>query len=193
MSIIRSLPADFQQSLKYPKGLEKAFMKALDDANLKFDTSKTLAKVIRYDKKIASTFTRVTPFDGTSAFPFATNVQGAQKPNSEHDLYYAIRLSYSDESLTNAPWVKGLPPDPAIQNGTFSLAINGVAQLVNIPISTFIGQDADVTEMEQGVLLLDSPIWWPGQTTCRCELNFPIAALDDVSLMVEFIGLGLVS
>lgn len=193
MSIIRSLPADFQQSLKYPKGLEKAFMKALNEANLKFDTSKTLAKVIRYDKKSTTGLTRITPFDGTSNFPYQSNIQGAQKPNSEHDLYYAIRLSYSDETIDDGLWTKGLPPDPQIQNGTFSLSINGVAQLVNIPISTFIGQDADVTEMEQGIFLLDSPIWWPGQTTCRCELNFENPAKSGNGLMVELIGLGLVS
>jgi hypothetical protein len=197
MSIIRNLPADVAAYLKNPKGFEMAFMKALKTAGLVFDTSKTLAQVTRFDKKDV-TQVRTTFFDGQSTFPLQSNVQGSVKPNSEHDLYYAIRVQVAELEEAGTP-LKGIfQPGPSLTgpelvNGVFNLSVNGVSQLVNVPIADFLGFQSNITQMESGIYFLSSPIWWPGQTSVRCEVQLDAVPSTPTALMVEFIGVGLVS
>lgn len=194
MSIIRSLPADFAAVLKKPGGLEKAFMDAANEAGLVFDTSKTLASVTRFDKKDCSGLQRVSFFDGQSTFPFQSNVQGTTKPNSEHDYYYAVRLQYGELRVLDSIYQPGIQADAVISQGLFNLSVNGVSQLVNVPIADFLGTNANITQMESGIYFLPVPIWWPGQTSVRAEISFPTAVtLENAALMLEFIGVGLVS
>lgn len=195
MSIVRTLPADTAQNLKFPKALETNFMKALKAAGYVFDTSKTLAAVSRFDRKIVST-TRTAFFDGQSAFPLVSNVQGSVKPNSEHDLYYAIRISTGqpEGDILTAPFNPGVNPTvPQVSNGLFNLSVNGVTQLKNVPMTEFIGQANSITQMESGIFFLPVPIWWPGQTSVVCEIQSTAVPAFAYAIQVEFIGLGLVS
>jgi len=192
-TIIRSLPADFQQNLAAPKKIEKQFMQALTAANLMFDTSKTFSGVERFDTKVATGVNRITFFDGSSAFPFDSNVQGTVKPNSEHDYYYAIRFSHIDGDVSKA-FIPGLPNDEAIVGGLLNLSVNGVVMLSNVPLTEIMGINQDNTEQISGIYLLKVPIWWPGQTSIRFELIFPNAVPTlDVKLRASFIGVGLIS
>jgi hypothetical protein len=193
MSIIRSLPADFQQYLKNPDGLTEAFMRTIAKNNLQFSNSKTIAKVVRFDTKTAAANQRqFNFFDGTvaAAFPFNTNVQGATKPDSEHDIYYAMRIltRLDKEEQFEAGII-----DPLMQLGNVTFTTNGVIRLRNVPLSEFLGQPATVTEMEQGVFLFDMPIIWPGQTSVELTVNFADPVPVGSEMRIDLIGLGLIS
>ena len=196
-TIIRSLPSDFQQGLQNPKKLTKSFMGALAAENLVFDTSKTFASVERFDTKMATGNNRLTFFDGQSAFPFVSNVQGSVKPNSEHDCYYACRISYSEIDIMSDSgfFIPGLPQNPEIHRGLINLSVNGVVMLSNVPLTEIFGVNEDISEIVTGVYTFPVPIWWPGQTSVRCELTFPAAVTGEIKteLRFTFIGVGLIS
>ena len=77
-----------------------------------------------------------------------------------------------------------------------SFLVNGVQVLKNMPLSESV---ANITTDEQGVILLNEPVIWGGQTEAQITVNAKPGILYGdvanelfVALGIELIGIGLI-
>jgi hypothetical protein len=198
MSIIRILPADVQAVMKNPKGMEKAFMGYLKEKGLVFSTSKTFAGVCRFDKRIADGVqTEIEFFNGTSTFPFQTNIQTGIKPDSEHDMYYCLRIksgvAEQPGNSNTAVLLPGFSAAAVLRNGLLNVSVNGEVQMNNYPLNEALGVSDGMSEMESGFIFLPVAICWPGQTSVKISMRFPSAVPQNTVIELDLFGVGMIS
>ena len=193
------LPLEMATRLKYPGKIEEAFLNYLKKSGASINQSKTIASQILYHQKIIEGLNSVSFFTGTSTDQ-DTNINGGfVRPESEHFLIYAIRVSLAERGVipntadtVYSPGVLGSVVTDAfiVEKANLSITVNSLRVLKNLPLTEFDGEETDDTI---GMFLLDEPILWQGQT----ELKALIQSNDNIAfsatnLRLEFFGIGLI-
>ena len=174
--------------------------------------SKTIAGRQIFDAKNCDGATEVTLFSGTYNQE-VTNLEGSYvRPSSEHVIIYGIRV-FTDNGTTTANfnagdcvWQKGFTtgnnpiatgdtsselPAPAIN---VTLVCNGVVYLQSV---WGMDMDSDIGTMARGVLFLNNPIVWPGQTSLELTFSLQQSSIGSVypanySVRADLLGVGLI-
>lgn len=204
------LPIEIAQRLKFPGQIEKAFLQYLKRAKLSIDQSKTIASQNLYHRKSITGLNTVQFFTGQYD-QNETNVPTGSflRPASEHFVIYGIKLSavFTNLPITNVAqqvFTGGITDSftlvssevQKLVQSQMNLVVNGIQVLKNMPLSESV---ANITTENQGVILLNEPVIWAGQT----EIDLSIAAKNGVQwgdagsnfymgLGVELIGIGLI-
>lgn len=174
-----------------PGAFEEAFLAYIEAAELKIDNSKTIAYQVLYQKKDVSAVNNAQFFTGQIDATL-TNVPASNftRPQTEHFLIYGIRVA-SVAGVVTAFMTPGQSADPAMNNTVMTITNNKIVVLNQFPFSEMLD---GLTTNDQGVIWLDEPILWAGQTelnialTVKAGLSFPAAFAMQISL----IGIGLV-
>jgi len=192
------LPVEIAARLKFPGRIEKAFLNYLEKSGAKVNQSKTIASQILYHQKETLGQNSVDFFTGQSIGD-DTNINGSFiRPESEHFVIYAIKCYLTDNGGTptadrvyeNGILGNALLVDAVNLNAVFSLTVNSVRLLKNVPLTEF---DALSVTETAGYLLLNEPILWEGQTELKLNVKAkPGETFNDESLRFELIGMGLI-
>ena len=188
------LPDAIRRRFANPGELEKQFLSYLDAAGLEVNQSKTIAQVDYYDQKAITQ--DVTQFFNGTFNPALTNIQGASfvRPESEHVVIYAIRISTNvgGASPSGVFYTPGILGNGPLDNCVMTINNNKVTDLNVYPL----GEALDgLTTKDQGLILLDEPIIWSGQTSLIVSIQkldpaIPFTAATNVR--VSLIGIGLI-
>ena len=186
------LPASIRKRFASPGLLERQFLDYLEQANLNIDNSKTIASQSLYHQLNVSANTVNEFFTGT--FVAAdTNVPGSNfvRPQSEHFVIYAIRiLTGSSDADTDVLYTPGNPGgDVGLSNSVLTITNNNVTELKNYPLTEAL---SDLTTRDQGLILLDEPIIWGGQTELKATMQLKAGAYAALAVRVELLGIGLI-
>jgi hypothetical protein len=188
------LPEEIEARIKAPGKLEKAFLQYLQDAKCNIDQSKTIATQVLYHQVELNGQSAVDFFTG-NLDTANTNIVGSfVRPQSEHFVIYAIRIYQGSGSPSiYLPGYDQFDPviNPAYSNSYFSLQVNSVRVLKNVPVTEF---DTENTNNYRGYFLLNEPIIWEGQTEAKLTLQAPQGTLfpADLAIRFEFVGIGLI-
>lgn len=204
------LPIEIAQRLKFPGQIEKAFLKYLTRAKLPIDQSKTIASQNLYHRKNVSGLNSVQFFTGNYNVN-ETNVPTGSflRPASEHFVIYGIKIFLAEnnrpiENVAQEIFFGGICENFNISGAELqkfiqsqlTFLVNGVQVLKNMPLSESV---ANITTDEQGVILLNEPVIWAGQTEAQITINAkPGILYGNVSneiflaLGIELIGIGLI-
>lgn len=187
------LPEAIRKRFANPGELENEFLSYLQEAGLEVNQSKTIAQVDYYHQ-LAVTGDVTSFFSGNFSQPL-TNIQGASfiRPESEHVVIYAIRISTNIGGATpdGVFYTPGILGNGPLDNCVFSINNNKITDLNVYPT----GEALDgLTTKDQGLILLDEPIIWAGQTALILQLakltTLPFTALTNVRF--SLIGIGLI-
>lgn len=184
------LPIQILKRFSRPGSIEKQFLNYLDKAKLNIDNSKTIAYISYYDQLRLSTAGVVNFFQG-QADQFRTNVGNSfTRPQSEHAFIYAIRFWTGDsENPIASVWSEGAS-NAEIQNSRITITNNNVVVLKNYPMTDFLNS---LTTKDNGMITLDQPILWAGQTDLKLTLSTASGVYAaGQSGRFELIGLGLI-
>ena len=190
------IPTQLIERFKEPGELEREFKSYINMAGLQIDQSKTIAAVAYYDQKgiVAPGGVDVNFFAGTFDETLTNVGASYRRPESEHFVCYGIRFAV--DPLAGAPFndaapVPGTNNLARFDNAVITVTNNGVVELRNYPISEAL---FGLTTKDQGLILLDEPIIWGGNTnlTVLMETKGNLFIADDV-LRLTLVGIGLVS
>ncbi len=179
--------------LQNPKGVGLGFLRLLQDAKLANPAramgNKVLADISFYHAKtVVGVGTTQTFFNGSTASQ-TTNLSEFIRPQDEHTLI--TRLKFSEGINASVPatvWTQGLATAP-LQNGTFTIEINGVLRLKKYPLVDSVVS----TESDAGIIELLTPIVWGAQEDLKITTNFDVApAVANTNMLVQIAGIGLV-
>jgi len=204
-----SLPIQIQKRFANPGKLENDWMNYLEKANLPVTQSKSIAMQVLYDAKRVDGFQSIEFFTGNFDATL-TNIEGDfVRPMSEHFLIYGIMASYCTVSDADAAdgkfdWVKGFTtqaqftdtPTFPFQNAQVSIMTNSVRYMKYIPTTEW---DGELATDSNGVLKLNTPILWSGNTSLKLTLQtndlniiFPLDEGNKTFVRFDLIGLGLI-
>jgi len=183
------IPTDIIGRLKNPGQLEKWYENYMVKAKLTIDNSKTLARITYFDKKVATAQTQIVMFDGQSAYPTASNVQNAVKPQTEHALLWGVRIFTGVNATLNATdWAVGLGAIAELKNARLTIRSNKVTMLIDIPINEAL---SGLTNRDLGFIPFEEPIIWAGQQTLDFSLDMPVGVVAaNTNVMCSLIGMG---
>lgn len=186
------LPQEIRRRFKNPGDIELEFLDYLKAAKLPIDNSKSIASVSYYDAKNTNGAGVFTFFGSSPLVSANTNVPGNNfvRPASEHAVIYAIRIESAAADVAVATFVPGDSGDAALNKSVFTLTNNGVIEEKNFPISEAL---SGLTTRDQGIILLDEPIIWAGQTELSIQIDTKGFALPAVfATKFKLIGIGLI-
>jgi len=177
------------------QGLAAALAQILIDAGAALNgVKKTFATARRWHYASVKGQTEITLFGGTHVAT-QTNLPSTWQPaQNEHLVITGIQLMDADNTTAAAgsvPFTAGID-NAQILNGKLSIINNGVKEIDEIPISEFV---AVVEDSQSGLLNLDVPIVWKGQTSLEVRITVPtaVAAINNVYLMGILKGYGTVA
>lgn len=184
------LPLSIQNRFKNPGSLEKHFINFLQKAGLEISNSKTIASQTLYNQ--VNTGANLNSSFFTDGQPDLTNsniVGSFVRPQSEHFVVYAIRIFFgSSDVLAETDWEPGLN-NVIGKNATMTITNNSEVELKNYPLNEALD---NLTTKDQGLIILDQPIIWAGQTSLSVNFQFRTAGGADDNYRVQLIGLGLI-
>jgi len=175
--------------IKNPGQLQENFIKYLEEAGLSIDNSKTIAAVALYDQRqIAGTL--VTKFFTGTFDSTNTNVVGSfVRPQSEHVMITHIRVADAVSATVNlSNWIPGVAT-AATKNARISILNNSEQELKKFPLTEFI---AGLTTKDVGLLTLEEPILWQGQTELDLTFEAVSNPIANKNLRITLIGIGLI-
>ena len=187
------LPSQIAARFANPGMIESWFINFLTDAGLEIKEDKSIASLTVYDQNSVGSTARVVYFQGTLT-PADTNMlNNFVRPSSEHMVIYGIRIESAAGIGPNAGfnYVPGTGGFPQLENGIITVVVNGVKVLVDYPLAEALN---GLTTKDQGLILLDEPIIWPGEE--QVEITFVTKATTPdatAKMRVSLIGIGLVS
>ena len=190
------IPHSVHEQIANPGRLQELFMTYVEDAQLRFDNSKTLATNTLYDSKPTTVSPQLNFFGDSTFTPANTNITGNSftRPQSEHFVIFGIRGSHGfDANPVLSQWIRGLTATgPGVGNAVYDLTVNSVRQLRAIPTTEHYD---DLVTKDVGLMYLSVPIVWPGESELELNMrNLPGNALNDTALSLRFdlVGIGLV-
>lgn len=193
---LATLPLAIRNRFKHPGQAENEFMNYIKKANLPFDNDKTIASVAYYHAVLINSATNAEFFAGNFVAN-NTNVPGNSfvRPNSEHALIYAFRVAVGDGTGQNPAeqvYTPGTGANIDFDNSIITVSNNGTIVLRDFPLSEALD---GLTTRDQGLIMLDEPILWAGQTSMPItwKTKSQVGTTDDICLKITAIGLGLVS
>jgi len=184
------LPLSIQNRFKNPGALEKHFIAYLQKAGLEISNSKTISSQALYHQVNVGGSLVNTFFTGTLTTG-ETNIEGSfVRPQSEHFVIYGIRIFEGiDSSVIDTNWVAGITT-AEIENGNFTITNNSEVELKNYPMTEAL---AGLTTKDQGLILLDQPIIWAGQTSLSLVFSmFSTPGSADANVRIQLLGMGLI-
>jgi len=163
----------------------------LEWAGANVDQEKRVASISFFDSNAQGAAAgTVRFFNGSTFVATNTNLDGFQRPQSEHVVITNIRIAEGvDAVISSTDWIFGTQ-DPAIKNGLMTITTNGGTQLRNYPMLDAI---EGLTTDSIGEISLFEPIIWIGQTPLQIEQVFLIAAAANTNIRVELVGVGLIA
>jgi hypothetical protein len=187
------LPEAIRKRFAEPGRLEKEFLAYLKKAGLKINQSKTIAQ-LEYYHQLAMT-QDVTQFFSGNFDEELTNIQGASfvRPESEHMVIYAIRIktNIGGAAPDGVYYTPGILSNGPLDNSVITINNNKVTDLNVYPL----GEALDgLTTKDQGLILLDEPIIWAGQTSMIASVQklTSVAFTANTNLRFGVIGIGLI-
>lgn len=187
------LPEAIRKRFAAPGQIEREFLGYLEEAGLEINQSKTIASVVYYHQQVVTADN--TPFFNGTFDDANTNIQGSSfvRPESEHFVIYAIRVSSNvgGTSPSEAFYVPGLSGVAALSNSTMTINNNKVTDLNVYPLAEAL---SSLTTKDIGLIMLDEPIIWAGQTSLILTLQKLGLATFAANTHVRFslIGIGLI-
>ena len=192
------LPIEIQARLRRPGAIEKNFLEYLQKSKARVNMSKTIASQVLYHQKPVANQNIVQFFTGQN-FPGQSNIESTfTRPESEHFVIYGMRcflgnLTEPGETALSA-YTLGITDSPFgdvnFLNSVFSLEINGITLLKNVPLTEF---DSLTTTNFAGMLLLNEPLLWQGQQQMKLTLKAkPGVTFGDFNVRFELYGIGLI-
>jgi hypothetical protein len=189
------IPSLVLQHLSNPANIEELFIKYIERAGLRIDSSKTIAGVAFYHKRqFAAAATSQKFFSGTY-INAETNMPGNSfiRPQSEHVLIWAIRVeTATGADLFDLIWLPGSGNGSNfMQNTNMTVTTNSEVKIKSYPLSEALN---DLTVRENGIIPLSEPIFWGGQQDFVIDVvgqgGKSAVATDNMKLTL--IGLGLI-
>ena len=187
------LPEAIRKRFANPGDLEREFLNYLEEAGLEINQSKTIAQVNYYHQQAVTQ--DVVQFFNNNYTAALTNIEGNSfvRPESEHVVIYAIRVSSnvggaSPDGVFYTPGILGNGP---LDNAVISINNNKVTDLNVYPMGEALD---NLTTKDQGLILLDEPIIWAGQTTLILSLKklTALAYTTNTNVRFSLIGIGLI-
>jgi len=184
---------ELEKRFANPKKFRNDIKKMIEAEGLKFDIAKTIAGVNLYHQKDATVGLNNMTFFNGQFLANETNITNSfNRPEAEHVFIGAVRIwqgATEGAGIQDTPWVP--VDDNIIQNGTFSITVNGVIKLKNYPIRAALNTQ---TGKYDALIPLQEIITWIGQTDLKLDVAFK-SPLDGIALGLRFelIGVGLVS
>ena len=163
-----------------PTGYSQAFLDYLKRAGINYSQNKTLSQYTTFQSSVAVSNAVVTHDN------FADTASG-QYADGEHFLVLGMRvLTGANASLTATPWVQGIS-DTALLNGRYVFNNNGTTEKIGytteFPLST------NLATTEAGVIYLNKPLIWVGQTKLSVQYTFTAAtATANLNIRTELFG-----
>lgn len=191
------LPIEMAARLKNPGLIEKQFLQYLKDSGAKVTQSKTIASQILYHQKDLTGLNSTEFFTGEKVNGMS-NINGSfVRPESEHFVIYGIRCLYAEEAspLPDTIYNNGILSNlvlsgPVPVNSVFSMTVNSIRVLKNVPLTEF---DSLSTDETGGFFLLNEPVLWMGQTELKIALNAkPGQTYAGENIRFELLGIGLI-
>jgi hypothetical protein len=186
------LPASIRKRFATPGLMERQFLDYLEQANLRIDNSKTIASQSLYHQLNVTANTVNEFFTGTFV-QADTNVPGSSfvRPQSEHFVIYAVRiLTGTSDTETDVLYTPGNSTgDIGLSNTVATVNNNNITELKNYPLTEAL---SDLTTRDQGLIMLDEPILWGGQTELKVTLNLKAGAYTTLAVRIELLGIGLI-
>jgi len=193
------LPEEMEARLKFPGKIEEAFLNYLKKSDAKVNQSKTIATQILYHQKEVLGLNSVDFFTGQKDAD-GSNINGSfVRPESEHFVIYGIKCYLSPNGGTpitaDRIYENGILSNPNLVdfvplNAVFSVTINSVRVLKNVPLTEF---DSLSTAETGGFFLLNEPLLWQGQTELKLNLKAKTGqTFNDESMRFELVGIGLI-
>lgn len=189
------IPSLVLQHLSNPAHIEELFVKYIEKAGLRIDSSKTISGVAYFHKqKFPAGATSLKYFSGTYDSQL-TNMPGNSfiRPQSEHTLIWAVRLESVNGALSplDLIWVPGVNSDNFLNNLLMTITTNSEVKIKNFPVTEAL---SDMTVRTDGLIPIAEPIFWAGQQDFVVEManGEGAAAAGDENLKVTLIGLGLI-
>lgn len=175
--------------IKNPGKLQEQFIKYLEAAGLPIDNSKTIAAVALYDQRVIAG-TLVTKFFTGTFNPASTNVVGSfVRPQSEHFMITHMRWAEgSNATINNTNWSQGAS-SPETKNSRISVLNNSEQELKKYPLLEFL---EDLTTKDKGLITLEEPILWSGQTELDITFEAVTNPTANVNGRLTLIGIGLI-
>lgn len=175
-----------QGNFRNPLIGDKGLIAWLVAAGIKIDANidKNIADFVAFYRAVAVSVTNVTLFPDN--FSVAnSNLTTNVRPENEHAIIKAIRfLSGANAALNATDWVPGLS-SAELQNGKFSILVNGVRVLPPTYLTVF---NLDGSPDSPGLWELDHPIIWPGQQKISVEVTFDVApAAANQNIAIELV------
>lgn len=191
-----------------PGKIETMFINYLIAAKQPIGQSKTIASRSIYHQKQITGLEKINFFSG-QYLATETNLEGStfQRPLSEHFVITAVKFSIAQNGASVAAndvvYTDGISGNINIgvssfklQKATFSMEVNGIRYLKNVPLSE---SDALDDTDNQGIIQLNEPIIWPGNTNAEILVSskpgqpFGDTGLGEFQfLRVELLGLALI-
>lgn len=152
--------------------------------------TKTLADVSFYHGKAVVGLASVTFFNGSTSGEY-TNLPQFIRPQDEHTWITHVKLFEGAAAAVNATdWADGVSGTADVENGYFTIEVNGVVRLKQIPnFDSVVAAD----ETDSGLIELLKPIFWGAQEDIKITETFAVApATANQNMMFELKGLGLI-
>jgi hypothetical protein len=177
--------------LKSPFLLQESVVKFFEDRGLNISQQKVLATLIRQNSQAVVGLTNAAFFTGTlNPSNGSTNMKQFIPSEGEHMLITAIRcLDGAAATFPTTDWQDGVG-DATTKNGKFSISVNRTVRLADTPLTVF-GEVS--TDPDNGYLILDEPILWPGQQELIINVAWDtVPATANQNLRFELSGIGLI-
>jgi hypothetical protein len=189
------IPSLVLQHLSNPANIEELFIKYIEKAGLRIDSSKTIAGVAYYHKKQFTASASSAQFFSGTYVNAETNMPGNSfiRPQSEHVLIWAMRVETAPGAdLFDLAWLPGAGNGSTFMlNTNMTITTNSEVKIKSYPLSESLN---DLTVRENGIIPFAEPIFWGGQQDFVVDVvgQGGKSALATDNMKLTLIGLGLI-
>ena len=178
------------------EGLQQVLKQLLAEAGAAVPEGieKTFATVRRYHYLDVKGQSIINFFKGTHASA-QTNLNSSWQPGQgEHQIITQLQLLDADNTTATAgsvPFTQGID-NAQLLDSRLTIVNNGIVEINQAPLAEFVGV---LEDSASGILDLEIPIIWKGQTELTVRIDCPTAptAINNVFMMAITKGFGTTS
>jgi len=176
-----------EKRIRNPFEFEEEFLAFWKEIGAQVTQEKSVAQVSLYDSRALGA--GITRFFTGALVAFNTNLSAFIRPETEHLLITRIKYLEGVAAVVNeSVWEPGTGLiEDATKNGQISISNNGVQVLRRYPLNSSNG---NITTKDDGVIELEEPIPWIGQTELIIDIDLPNAPGVNTNGQIQLAGIG---